>query len=132
MAYTDGACSAAVGGWAYSLNCVEDSGWMPGTTNNQMELYAIVQVVMAVEPDSVVELHTDSRLAIGWLCHDWRRNNEAINHLVWAIRLSCKSKNVRIHYHKVKGHGTDKGNNRVDVLARGQSKIGFGIMRSML
>jgi ribonuclease HI len=132
IAYTDGACSAAVGGWAFSLDGEEDSGWMFGTTNNQMELYAIYQVVEAVAPKAVVDLYTDSKLAIGWLCHGWARNSPAIDAIVRAIWQGCMSKHVEINYHKVKAHHTDIYNNRVDGLARGQAKLGYQIVATQM
>jgi len=125
IAYTDGACSASIGGWAYTLNDERSSGWLVGATNNQMELYAIYMVIEAADCDSTIDLHTDSKLAIGWLVHDWARSNPVIDQLVWAIWLASDVKQVRVRYHKVKGHSDSEGNILVDYLAQVASRNGF-------
>ncbi len=98
---------------------------MPNTTNNQMELYAILRMVEDAESESTIECHTDSKLAIGWLCHNWARNQPAIDAIVQAINVAQTTKQIHINFHKVKGHANCQGNNLVDYLAQQASRDGY-------
>ena len=89
--FTDGACSGnpGPGGWAFLLRDLasgterEGSGGLPETTNNQMELMAVIQGLSALKRTCDVELHADSVYVLqgmkewmaGWKRNGWRRRN---------------------------------------------------------
>lgn len=125
--WTDGACSKnpGAGGWAYiaqweragELREYEASGYNPDTTNNQMELTAILECVKKVSVGNEIEFYTDSQLVIGWLSLGYRANVIPIANLVAQIKIIVDTKKLTISFIKVKGHGTDPMNIRVDNLA---------------
>ena len=132
--YTDGACSGnpGAGGWAAILiyNGVEKeiSGFMQETTNNRMELFAIIQGLAALKEKCEVELYSDSAYAIdainkGWL-KNWQASNwktadkkEVKNRDLWND-LCIKMSRHEVKFIKVKGHADNEYNNRCDKLAR--------------
>ena len=111
--YTDGACSGnpGPGGWGAILeyNGVEKelSGGEANTTNNRMELTAVIEGLKALKESCIVELYSDSKYVIDAL---------------WEILLSLTQKH-ELHYHWVKGHADNPKNNRCDQLAVEQSKM---------
>ena len=135
--YTDGACSGnpGPGGWAYILlhpasgKRVENSGGEPETTNNRMELQAVVEGLGALTRPTEVELQTDS-VYVGkglsewmpkWKAAGWRRkeNNrwkEVKNVDLWKL-LDVLSHKHSIRYVRVAGHSGDPDNDRCDELA---------------
>ncbi len=131
--YTDGACSGnpGPGGWAaiLSFNGAEKalSGGEDATTNNRMELTAVIQGLQALKEPCTVELYSDSKYVVdalekGWAAA-WRRKNwiksdkkPALNPDLWEILLNLAEKH-EIHCHWVKGHGDNPQNNRCDALA---------------
>lgn len=136
--YTDGACSGnpGPGGWGAILEFQgtqrELSGGEDHTTNNRMELTAVIQGLQALKEPCIVELYSDSKYVIdalekGW-AESWRKKNwiksdkkPAQNPDLWEILLDL----THIHemrYHWVKGHGENPNNNRCDELAVEQSK----------
>ena len=102
-----------------------------GATNNQMELYAILMMVEGAESESTIECHTDSKLAIGWLVHQWTRNDPVIDELVRAIWMACGAKQIFVNYTKVKGHADCAGNIKVDYLAQQESRHGYHRMMEL-
>ena len=136
--YTDGACSGnpGPGGWGAILeyNSVEKelSGGEAVTTNNRMELTAVIRALEALKEPCTVELYSDSKYvidalslgwAVGWQARGWRRADKkpALNADLWAQLLAL----AQIHslrYHWVKGHADNPKNNRCDALAVAQSK----------
>ena len=106
--YTDGACSGnpGPGGWAailmYGEHRRELSGGEPSTTNNRMELTAIISALSALKEPCTVELYSDSRYVLdalekGWAAR-WRRNgwkrnksDAALNPDLWEALLNLKS-----------------------------------------
>ncbi|MBP0016701.1 MAG: ribonuclease HI [Cyanobacteria bacterium SBLK] len=123
--YTDGACSGnpGTGGWGailkYGEHCKELSGSAEEkTTNNRMEMMAVIEALKALKYPCLVYLHTDSQLIVNTMTRNWKRKT---NQDLWAEidRLA------RIHQVKwiwVKGHASDPLNNRVDRLAVAASK----------
>ena len=131
--YTDGACSGnpGPGGWGaileYQGHEMELSGGEDNTTNNRMELTAVIRGLQALKESCIVELYSDSKYVIdglskGWAA-SWRKNGwkkadkkPALNPDLWEILLNLTEKH-NLHYHWVKGHAENPKNNRCDELA---------------
>ena len=136
--YTDGACSGnpGPGGWGAILEYMgtekELSGGEESTTNNRMELTAVIQGLDALKEPCVVELYSDSKYVIdglskgwaeGWRKNGWKKADKkpALNPDLWEQLLKLvKQHDVR--YHWVKGHAENPKNNRCDQLAVAQWK----------
>ena len=134
--YTDGACSGnpGVGGWGcvlrYRENEKELSGGELQTTNNRMELTAVIEALKALKTRCNVTLYTDSKYVMNgiteWLS-EWKKNgwktkskkNEVKNIDLWQALDELQSKH-EIRFVWVKGHNGDAGNERVDTLARSE------------
>ena len=134
--YTDGACSGnpGPGGWAAVLcfngKTKELSGHMPNTTNNRMELFAVISGLGALKEPCVVEVFSDSAYTVNafsehWIDH-WQQNGwltsekkPVENADLWKLLLQIiRMRKHEMHFHKVKGHADDPLNNRCDELAR--------------
>ena len=131
--YTDGACSGnpGPGGWGailcYNGHEKELSGGERNTTNNRMELTAVISALEALKEPCEVELYSDSKYVIdalskGW-AKSWRAKNwiksdkkPALNPDLWEKLLTLTEKH-ELHYHWVKGHADNEYNNRCDKLA---------------
>ena len=131
--YTDGACSGnpGRGGWASILMAggakKELSGGEPDTTNNRMELMAVIQGLRALKRPCKVDIYSDSAYVVNafeqnWL-EKWTRNGwknsakaEVANSDLWKELLSLTTMH-NVTFHKVKGHADNEFNNRCDVLA---------------
>ena len=135
--FTDGGCSGnpGPGGWAFLLRHpqsgkqLESSGGEPNTTNNRMELTAVIRGLEALKRGSTVELFTDS-VYVGkgmtewlskWKANGWRRKEKgrwaAIkNEELWRQldELICRHS---VTYTRVAGHSGHPENERVDELA---------------
>ncbi len=135
--YTDGGCSGnpGPGGWAFLMRHpasgkeLEKSGGEPQTTNNRMELQAVIEGLAALKRSSEVELVTDSTYVgkgitewmVKWKENGWRRRVKGrweplINDDLWQ-RLDELLAKHRVHYKKVAGHSGHAENDRVDELA---------------
>ena len=131
--YTDGACSGnpGPGGWGAILRWGEYSKELSGgeasTTNNRMELTAVISALRALREPCAVELYSDSKYVIdgldkGW-AESWRRRGwvksdkkPALNPDLWGELLELAAVHeVRCHW--VKGHADNEFNNRCDQLA---------------
>ena len=123
--YTDGACSGnpGPGGWGAILEYQgverELSGGEEKTTNNRMELTAVLQALQCLKQPCIVELYSDSKYvidalqkgwAIGWRSRGWRKADKKP-----ALLAECEKHEM--HYHWVKGHADNPKNNRCDELA---------------
>lgn len=131
--YTDGACSGnpGPGGWAALLmyNGVkkEISGFESDTTNNRMELLAVIRGLEAVKLPRPIELYSDSSYVVNsinqnWI-ENWQRNGwrtaakEPVkNQDLWE-QLIVLNTRLKPKYIKVKGHSDNEHNNRCDELA---------------
>ncbi len=132
--YTDGACSGnpGPGGWGailmYKDNQKEISGGMKNTTNNIMELTAVIEGLKMLKFECEVDLYSDSAYVVngfkqGWI-YNWVKNNwktankEPVkNKEIWE-ELYNLTKKHKVNFIKVKGHSDNKYNNRCDELAR--------------
>lgn len=131
--YTDGACSGnpGPGGWASILMAggvkKELSGGELDTTNNRMELMAVIQGLRALKRPCKVDIYSDSAYVVNafeqrWL-DKWTRNGwknsakaEVANSDLWKELLSLTTVH-NVTFHKVKGHADNEFNNRCDELA---------------
>ena len=131
--YTDGACSGnpGPGGWGaileYNGNRKEMSGGELNTTNNRMELTAVIRGLQALNQSCIVELYSDSKYVIdalskgwaeGWKKRGWIKSDKkpALNPDLWEVLLEQVARH-ELHYHWVKGHADNPMNNRCDELA---------------
>jgi ribonuclease HI len=121
QAYTDGSSIGNPGpaGWAVLLDGKPHYGKIEHATNNYAEMYAVQKALELVEPNSDVKIITDSKLVVGWFCRNWKIRNP----LIKGVKNECDtlrdSKQLKVSFHKVKGHASDQGNNTADRLARG-------------
>ena len=136
--YTDGACSGnpGPGGWCAILQYGEHekllSGGEESTTNNRMELTAVIEALLALRERCTVELYTDSRYVVdalekgwawGWKRKGWIRSDRkpALNPDLWELLLGLTAQH-EMHYHWVKGHADDPQNERCDRQAVAESR----------
>lgn len=132
--YTDGACSGnpGAGGWASILSYKGKekvlSGGEKETTNNRMELMAVIMGLENIKNGNSVKVFSDSAYVVNafnqnWI-ENWQRNNwqtsgksEVQNKDLWKRLLSAMD-GLDVEFIKVKGHSDNKNNNRCDALAR--------------
>ena len=131
--YTDGACSGnpGPGGWAailmYGPHKKELSGGEAETTNNRMELTAVLRALEALKEPCEVELWSDSKYVIDGLSKGWARSwrakgwvksdkKPALNPDLWGPLLDQTDRHT-LRYRWVKGHAENEWNNRCDELA---------------
>ena len=132
--YTDGACSGnpGAGGWGAVLlfgECKKElSGSEAETTNNRMELLAVIVGLESIKAGSKVNVYSDSAYVVnafnqGWV-ENWKKNrwknsagNDVSNKELW-FRLLAAMEKLQVEYIKVKGHSDNENNNRCDALAR--------------
>ncbi len=135
LLYTDGACSGNPGPGGYAAlimngdNKVEIAGYQRDTTNNRMELLAVIEGLKEIEAQSKVRLISDSSYVLqglsewmaGWERNGWKtvNNKEVKNRDLWQ-QLAHLINHYNLEYVKVKGHSGDIYNERVDSLAREQ------------
>jgi len=132
--YTDGACSGnpGPGGWAYILRHRasgaerEDAGGEARTTNNRMELMAVIRGLAALTRPSRVDVYSDSQYVLngleswmdGWKKKGWRTASKAPvkNRDLWE-RLDELRQEHDLSYHWIRGHNEHPENERADRLA---------------
>ena len=131
--YTDGACSGnpGPGGWGAILEYMghekELSGGEESTTNNRMELTAVIMGLSSLKEPCIVELYSDSKYVIdglekgwaaSWKKKGWIKSDKkpALNPDLWDQLLELTGKH-QMRYHWVKGHAENPKNNRCDELA---------------
>lgn len=144
--FTDGACSEnpGPGGWAAVFNsedkCRTISGNEASTTNNRMELKAVIEsykkILSKKRSDEEFELYSDSAYVVnsinsGWI-EKWQKNNwkttkgdDVKNRDLWeeftALRNEIKSRGISIVVIKIKGHTGNTFNELVDRIAKEES-----------
>ena len=132
--YTDGACSGnpGPGGWGcvliYGNKEKEMSGAKNDTTNNVMEMTAVINALKALKMPCEVELYSDSAYVVnafeqGWI-YNWLKNGwktadkkPVKNDDLWKEMYEL-TKVHKVTFNKVKGHADNEYNNRCDELAR--------------
>jgi ribonuclease HI len=131
--FTDGACSGnpGPGGWAAILRSGaherEISGGEPATTNNRMELLAVINGLNAVKAPSDVTVHTDSRYVMDgatqwikkWKANGWKTSDKkpVKNDDLWRALDEAVSRH-KMKWRWVRGHDGHAENERADALAR--------------
>ncbi len=135
--YTDGSClgNPGCGGWGFvatdGKNIAERSGSECNTTNNRMELMAVIRALNAAKKHNEVEIYTDSQYVKNgiekWI-NSWKKNNwrtadkkpvknqdlwKQLDEITTDFRLRGK-----VHWNWVRGHCGNEINERVDCLAR--------------
>lgn len=132
--YTDGACSGnpGPGGWAYVLKhptsgkVREDSGGEGETTNNKMELTAVIRGLAALKQPCRVELYSDSKYVLqglsdwikGWKARGWRTAaKEPVKNIDLWQALDLEASRHAVTFHWVAGHSGHPENERCDQLA---------------
>jgi ribonuclease HI len=135
--YTDGGCSGnpGPGGWAFLLRHpatgkqLERAGGARETTNNRMELQAVIEGLAALKRKALVDLYTDS-VYVGkgmsewmpkWKANGWQRREgkrlvPVKNEDLWR-QLDQLLARHQVNYHRVAGHSGHPENERVDQLA---------------
>ena len=135
--YTDGACSGnpGPGGWGailrYKGHEKELSGGVPETTNNRMEMTAVIEALKAMKKSSRIELYTDSQYVkqgveewlAGWKAKNWKtagkkpvKNQDLWKEIDTLIQILRKKHDISFHW--VRGHDGHPENERADALAR--------------
>lgn len=131
--YTDGACSGNPGNGGYCAiliyNGVEKiiSGSEIETTNNRMEILAVIKGLEALKEKCNVNVYSDSQYVVdafnqdwivGWQANGWRTSSkkEVKNIDLWKKLLELNDAHV-VKYIKVKGHADNEYNNRCDKIA---------------
>lgn len=132
--YTDGACSfnPGPGGWAAILkfgnHIRELSGSMPHTTNNRMELFAVISGLGALKESCQVTVHSDSTYVVDafnknwvdkWQQNNWKTSDKkpVENQDLWRLLLLTMRKH-QVSFQKVPAHADHPENNRCDALAK--------------
>lgn len=132
--YTDGACSGnpGAGGWASILSFKGKekvlSGGEKETTNNRMELMAVIMGLESVKGGNKVKVFSDSAYVVNafnqnwienWQKNNWQTSGKGVvqNKDLWQRLLSAID-GLDVEFVKVKGHSDNKNNNRCDALAR--------------
>ena len=130
--WTDGACSGnpGPGGWGvlikYKKSTKKLSGSEDDTTNNRMEMTAVINALKYLETGLTINLYTDSKYVkdgtTKWI-HNWKKNNwknsnkkDVKNKDLW-IELDLLSQNYNINWNWVKGHSGNIENDIADKLA---------------
>ena len=136
--YTDGACSGnpGPGGWGsilmYKETKKEISGAKEATTNNVMELTAVIEGLKLLKFPCKVKLYSDSAYVVnafnqkwiyGWLKNGWQNaSKEPVKNKELWQELYELTKVHEVEFIKVKGHSDNEYNNRCDELARNAIK----------
>lgn len=132
--YTDGACSGnpGPGGWAYILRHpatgkeIEGSGGEPQTTNNRMELRAVIEGLSLLKKPSLVDLTSDSQYVLNglkewmksWKARGWKTADKkpVKNQDLWE-QLDALQQVHTLRFHWIRGHNEHPENERCDQLA---------------
>ena len=136
--HTDGACSGnpGPGGWGLILQYKDErrefSGGEALTTNNRMELTAVIEGLERLNQPCIVELYSDSRYvidglekgwAVSWRSRGWKKADKkpALNPDLWERLLELTERH-QMHYHWIKGHADNPENERCDEMAVAESQ----------
>ena len=118
--YTDGASSGnpGPGGWGVVLRCgdarKELSGGFACTTNNRMELLAVIRGLEAIRWEGAeVQVFSDSTYVVNTVTQGWKRKK---NHDLWA-QFDALAARFQLHFHWIRGHAGHPENERCDRLA---------------
>lgn len=131
--FTDGACSGnpGPGGWGallrYGAHEKELSGGEPATTNNRMEMLAVIHGLEALKKSAQVRIYTDSQYVMkgmtewlaGWKRRGWKTaDRQPVKNMDLWQRLEAAMTPHQVEWQWVRGHSGHPENERVDQLAR--------------
>ena len=132
--YTDGACSGnpGPGGWGtilmYKDSKKEISGYKEDTTNNVMEITAVIEGLKLLKEPCKVQIYSDSAYVVNafnqhwienWIKKNWQNSKkEPVKNKELWLELYALVKQHEVEFIKVKGHSDNEFNNRCDELAR--------------
>ena len=142
--YTDGACSGNPGKGGYGGILIynghekEYSGYSPETTNNRMEITAVIMGLKMLKEPVQLDIYSDSAYVVNaflqdwitnWQLNGWRGANKkpVQNQELWLELMDLLSPH-QVTWHKVKGHADNAYNNRCDKLATGEIAKHMGDM----
>lgn len=147
-AYTDGSCLKnpdGEGGWSFIIftpsgSPIKCSGYSPSTTNQRMEIMAVLQALKFVPADTPVTVYSDSKYVCcaveswihNWVAKDWTKSDgkPVLNKELWMIMYQLmQTHDVTMKW--VKGHASNIFNNECDKMARDISTFA-NQMRSQL
>ncbi len=134
--YTDGACSGnpGKGGWGVILQYAGHEKVLSGgeveTTNNRMELMAVIKGLEALKEPCNVQIFSDSAYVVNaflqgwvdsWIANNWKTSSKkaVLNVDLWQRLLKVLTKH-QVEWNKVKGHADNELNNRCDKIARAE------------
>jgi ribonuclease HI len=118
--YTDGACSGnpGPGGWCAILHYNSHERVLSGgerkTTNNRMELTAVIEGLVALKEPCEVTVFTDSEYVIGLMAQNWKR--KANRDLIYELDVLCAVHDVEFQH--VRGHAGHPVNEKCDTIAK--------------
>ena len=130
--YTDGACSGnpGPGGWGailrYGDTEKEISGGEADTTNNRMEMMAVIQALSLLKSPCIAHVHTDSKYVLqgmtewlpGWKSRGWKTaDKKPVKNVDLWQELERAAARHDVHWHWVRGHDGHPENERADALA---------------
>jgi ribonuclease HI len=131
--YTDGGCrgNPGIGGWGAWLRYGDHDKKLQGsakdTTNNRMELTAAIKALEAIKSSTIdIDLYTDSKYVMsginewikGWKLRGWKTaNKKPVKNVDLWQKLDEVNTKHNVHWHWVKGHSGDEGNEMADLLA---------------
>ena len=142
MLHTDGAVTinpGGSGGWAFVATfpdgkVMSQSGGMNKTTNNRMEMLAIIKGLEAIEPYQIITVYSDAKIVVTpmqggfprqWRLDGWRRKGGQIaNQDLWRRLLDAVDRHALVNWEWVKGHSDCQLNSECDRLAREASRNG--------
>jgi ribonuclease HI len=128
--YTDGACdfntrgAHNIGGYAFAIVDEENKlisdgyGRMKNTTNNRMEIKAVIEAIKKVEDDWNVTIYSDSKYVVNTIMSGWKKRK---NIDLWEELCPMVKQNIRLEW--LKGHNGDKFNEYCDTLATKRIKL---------
>lgn len=136
--YTDGACAGNPGPGGYAAIIIgentrkEIAGYKEDTTNNRMELLAVIEGLKAIKKGSKIKVFSDSNYVIkgitGWI-DNWKKNgwktakkNNVKNKILWK-ELDKLTQEYDAEFLKVKGHAGNEYNEKADSMAKEQIKL---------
>jgi ribonuclease HI len=144
--YTDGACKGnpGVGGWGALVRVGEQEQELFGgealTTNNRMELRAVIEALASLTQPGVVRVHTDSQYVQkgitewigGWKRRGWKTaDNKPVKNVDLWQQLESQAARHKVQWVWVRGHSGHEGNERADQLAnagvRSAGRTGAGV-----
>ncbi len=137
--YTDGSCKGnpGRGGWAFiiledNLEIFRDSGSCPQTTNQRMEMQAVIESLKNINFGDIADIFSDSSYVVNcfldnwigkWKNNNWTASNRkpVANKDLWE-EMDRLMQNKSVTFNKVKGHSNNEINNKVDGLASEAAK----------